>query len=180
MLFREIELKLADMEDRSRRCNIHVIGLKDGLEGSNAIQYLTRSLPEWFPTFAEVYIEIMRAHRFYSDDKWGANHILIFNVPRYRTRQGQKVSFFPCYSNVTVKRRQAFYQAMDTARDKCLDFILLYPATWKIKEGTLYRSFTLPKDAEDYVNSTTAKLVAPAGGHQHLGFPPKQDSGGSL
>ena len=144
--FGELELKMADLEDRSRRCNIRVIGLKERLEGFNAIQYLTHSLPKWFPALADVPVEVMSAHRIYSDAKQGDNRTLIFNVLRYTTRQailraakkdplsvdGRKVSFSPDYSNFMVKRRQAFHQAMDTARNKCLDFFLLYPATLKI------------------------------------------------
>ena len=61
-VFQELEVKLADMEDRNQRCNIHVIGLKEGLEGSNAIQYLSRSLSNWFPQLADAQIDIMRAH----------------------------------------------------------------------------------------------------------------------
>ena len=83
--FGELELKMADMEDS--RCNIRVIGLKERLEGSNAIQYLTHSLPKWFPALADVPVEVMSAHRIYSDAKQGDNRTLIFNVLRYTTRQ---------------------------------------------------------------------------------------------
>jgi len=51
-----MELKLADMEDRNRRCNIHVTGLGEGLEGSNATQFLSNSLPKWFPTLGDIQI----------------------------------------------------------------------------------------------------------------------------
>lgn len=54
-----MELKLADMEDRNRRCNIRVTGLEEGLEGSNATQFLSHSLPKWFPTLGDIQIEIM-------------------------------------------------------------------------------------------------------------------------
>lgn len=57
-----MELKLADMEDRNRRCNIRVTGLEEGLEGSNATQFLSHSLPKLFPTLSDIQIEIMRAH----------------------------------------------------------------------------------------------------------------------
>ena len=84
-----MELKLADMEDRNRSCNIRVIGLAEGLEGSNAAQFLKHSLPKWFPTLGDIQIEIMRAHRIYNDNarNRGANRTLIFNVLRYSTRQ---------------------------------------------------------------------------------------------
>lgn len=175
----ELEVKLADMEDRNRRCNIRVIGLKEGLEGSNAIQYLSSSLPIWFPKLADVQVEIMRAHRIYSgssNKKTINNRMLIFNVFRYTTRQailqaarknplsveGRRIRFSPDYSNYTVKRHQAFRQAMDSARDRGLDFFLLYPATLKIKEGTQYRAFTSAKDAEDYVNRATPHPIVSA------------------
>ncbi|KAI4824556.1 hypothetical protein KUCAC02_013060 [Chaenocephalus aceratus] len=91
-----MQLKLADMEDRSRRCNVR------NLKG-----------------------ELMRAHRIYSDDRKkqvGATRTLIFNVLRYTTRQdilraakkapltidGRRIHFSPDYSSYTVKRRQAF------------------------------------------------------------------------
>lgn len=94
------------------------------------------------------------------------NRTLIFNVLRYTTRQaillaarknpliieGRKIRFSPDYSNYTVKRRQAFQQVMNAARNKGLDFFLLYPATLKIKEGSQYRAFTSAKDAEMYVD----------------------------
>ncbi len=43
-----MERKLADMEDRNRRCNIRITGLEEGLEGSSATQFLAHSLPKWF------------------------------------------------------------------------------------------------------------------------------------
>lgn len=88
-----MELKLADFEDRNRRCNrrcnIRVIGLKEGIEGANAIQFLSRSLPQLFPSLSSTSIEIMRAHRIYNNSatRRGETRTLIFNVLRYTTRQ---------------------------------------------------------------------------------------------
>lgn len=177
-VLQELEFKLADMEDRNRSCNIRVIGLKEGLEGSNTVQYLMRALPKWFPVLADVQIEIMRAHRIYSSTHKGsvANRTLIFNILRYTTRQailhaarkaplsieGRKIRFSADYSNGTVKRRQAFRQAMDAAWDKGLEFFLLYPATLKVKEGAQFRAFTSAKDAEDYVNRIASHQSATA------------------
>lgn len=79
-----MEAKLADLEDHNRQCNIQVISLPEGVEGSNAAQYLTRSLPKWFPTLDGCNIEIMRAHQIYSDNASyrGANRTLTFNTQR--------------------------------------------------------------------------------------------------
>lgn len=148
-----MELKLADMEDRNR-CNIHVTGLEEGLEGSNATQFLSHSLPKWFPALDDTQIEIMRAHRIYNDNarNRGANRNLIFNVLRCSTHQailhaprkdplsinGQKIS----------PNRQGFLQAMDAAQAKGLEFFPLYPVTLKVKHGAQFKAFTLPKEVK--------------------------------
>uniref|UniRef100_A0A3P8UEM9 L1 transposable element RRM domain-containing protein n=1 Tax=Amphiprion percula TaxID=161767 RepID=A0A3P8UEM9_AMPPE len=158
----------ADMEDRTRRCNIRVIGLKEGVEGPNVVQYLTRSLPKWFPSLRSEPVEIMRAHRIYMGRAARDRpRTLIFNTLHYTTRQailraakkdpvtvdGKTLRFAVDYSNHTVKRRQSFAQAMDTARNRGIEFFLLYPATLKIKTGTDYQTFNHPTDAEDFLRS---------------------------
>lgn len=114
-----LELKLADMKDRNRRCNIRIIGLKEGAEGSNSVQFLNRALLEWFLSLPAEHPEIMRAHRIY-DGRSARDRprTLIFKVLRYTTRQailraakkdpvtidGKRVRFAADYSNYTVKR----------------------------------------------------------------------------
>lgn len=175
-----MQLKLADMEDRSRRCNVRVIGLPEGIEGSNAVQYLTKSLPKWFPTLGNLDGEIMRAHRVYSDNrKRSGPRTLIFNTLRYTTRQlilraakkspltmnGRPVRLSPDYSGYTVKRRQAFTQAMNMARAKGVEFFLLYPATLKVKAAGKTEAFQSAEDAEDFISSLPAPRVPPAAGN---------------
>lgn len=183
-----MELKLADMEDRNRRCNIRVTGLEEGLEGSSATQFLARSLPKWFPILDGRQIEIMRAHRIYNDNarNRGVSRTLIFNVLRYPTRQailqaarkdpltigGRRIRFSPDYSSFTVKRRQSFHQAMDAARAKGLDFFLIYPATLKIKDGAQYKAFTSPGEAESFLAEVrTPRPETAAGGDEHASPP---------
>ena len=81
---------------------------------------------------------------------------LIFDVLRYttlrrriRSPDGKKVRFAADYSNHTVNRRQT----MDTARERGVEFFLLYPATLKVKDGAGYRVFNNLRDAEDFLNS---------------------------
>lgn len=173
-----MQRKLADMEDRSRRCNVRVIGLPAGSEGNNAVQFLTKSLPKWFPTLSNMEGEIMRAHRVYSDDRKKSRGppTLIFNTLRYTTRQlilsaakksplivnGRPVRFSPDYSGHTVKRRQAFTQAMNMARAKGVEFFLLYPATLKVKAAGKTEVFQSAGDAEDFIGSLPAPRAPPA------------------
>ncbi len=42
--------KVAEMEDRSRRSNLRLVGLPELAEGENAIQFLQDNLPLWIPS----------------------------------------------------------------------------------------------------------------------------------
>ncbi|KAL7405676.1 hypothetical protein ABVT39_005620 [Epinephelus coioides] len=59
----QIQSKLADLEDRSRRDNLRLIYLQEGEEKGNALAYLSANIPKWFPKLAANPPELMRAHR---------------------------------------------------------------------------------------------------------------------
>lgn len=46
------EEKMADLEDRSRRDNVHILKLPEGVESTNLMAYISGSLPVWFPSLA--------------------------------------------------------------------------------------------------------------------------------
>lgn len=62
-----MQRKVADMADRSWYCKVCVFGLLEGTEGSNAVQFLAKSLLKWFPTLSNMDSEIMPPHCLYSD-----------------------------------------------------------------------------------------------------------------
>lgn len=183
-----MQRKIANMEDRSRCCNVRVIGLPERVEGSNTVQFLTSSLPKWFPTLSAMDGEIMRAHRVYSNDRKKSNgpRTLIFNTLRFTTRQlilraskksplvmnGRSVRFSPDYSGYTVKRRQAFAQAMNTARNKGVEFFLLYPATLKVKAAGKTEVFQSVAVAEDFIKSLPTPQASAAAEDDNSGAGP--------
>ncbi|ROL46832.1 LINE-1 type transposase domain-containing protein 1 [Anabarilius grahami] len=60
--------KLVEMEDRSRRCNVRLVGLPESAEGENAVQFLQEHLPKWIPSLqGGGKIEIQHAHRIYGN-----------------------------------------------------------------------------------------------------------------
>lgn len=86
--FITLRQKLTEMEDRSRRCNIRLVGLAKSAEGENAIQFLQQNLPVWILSLAGEKIEIQRAHRIYtSQDKPSRPRTLIFQLLRYQDRE---------------------------------------------------------------------------------------------
>ncbi len=54
--------KMTDIEDRN---NVRLVGLPEGMEGSNAAGFLTVNLSKWIPSLRGCDIEIDRAHRVY-------------------------------------------------------------------------------------------------------------------
>ncbi len=77
---------MTDMEDRSRRNNVRLVGL-EGAEGSNAAGFLRVNLSKWIPSLRGRDIEIDRAHRVYDGRKNSDRPCtLIFRVLRWHDR----------------------------------------------------------------------------------------------
>lgn len=164
-----LEAKLADLEDRSRRDNIRIMGIAEGDEGSNAVQYISSNLPKWFPSLREERFEIMRAHRLPLPRGAGASgsRTLICKMLRFTDRDrilkaarltpltigDRSIRFSADYSQHTIARRRLFSAAMDTARKRGVQAFLLYPARLKVIRGSLQRVFDSHTEAEDFLNA---------------------------
>lgn len=164
-----VEAKMADLEDRSRRANIRVVGLSEGSEGSDAVAFLKRSLTSWFPVL-DKNIEIMRAHRTYSGKN--ANlpdrpRVLIFSLLRYTDRQsilqaarkkplvvdGKEVRFFADYSKYTAQRRKKFAHLIGRARSSGIQTFLIYPAKLRLIHESKAHLFETPEAAAEFLDS---------------------------
>lgn len=164
-----LEAKLADLEDRSRRGNVRIVGLEEGLEGSDATAYLTRSIPLWFPSLVGRQLEIMRAHRIYANKRSGSAfpRTVVVNFLRHSDRDvvlqaarkqplslsGRAVKIFPDFSNFTAQRRKGFSGIIRSVRSMGLQAFLLYPASLKILQGNEAHLFKTPDAAEVFLNS---------------------------
>ncbi|KAK5876395.1 hypothetical protein CesoFtcFv8_025753 [Champsocephalus esox] len=60
------EQQIADLEDRNRKCNIRVYGLREDAEGDAPVQFLERMITTWFPALKQLKPEIERAHRIFA------------------------------------------------------------------------------------------------------------------
>ncbi|MGH0137496.1 UNVERIFIED_CONTAM: hypothetical protein FKN15_063880 [Acipenser sinensis] len=147
-----IEAMMADLENRNLRNNLCLIGLKEGDEGSNPIDFLSKTLPLCFPTLSGKTIEIMRAHRIYSDQSKSRDRprTLIFKLLRYSHRQAVlqaarknasqstagNIRVYPDYKNIMAQCHRALSHPITFARSRGLQALLLYPATLKIHHGS--------------------------------------------
>lgn len=58
-----VEDEEARQQDRARRNNLHLAGLKEGAEGDDPVGFLRKMIPQWLPSLEGSNIEVMRAHR---------------------------------------------------------------------------------------------------------------------
>ncbi len=175
---------MTDIEDRSRRNNVRLVGLPEGAEGSNAAGFLRVNLSKWIPSLKGCNIEIDRAHRVY-DGRKGSDRprTLIFRVLRWHdrseipkgarqaypmkcTQDNVMLQFFSDFSPATASRRKSFIPVLKKMSALGLQPFLTYLAVIKLRHKGEPRSFDSPQKAEDFISSLSQKktyTVAPQG-----------------
>lgn len=175
---RACEDKLIQMEDRARRDNLLIFNVKEGAESGNALAYLTRKIPKWFPAFASAPPELMRCHRLGplrapAPGNTRRPRPLIAKCLRYTDRDrllnearenppeedGIQLKFAADYSSATTERRKPCYKVMHKARNMGLKAFLLYPATIKLTRGSEIHLFEEPSKAENFLASINASGI---------------------
>ncbi len=156
---------MTDIEDRSRRNNVRLVGLPEGAEGPDAAGFLRVNLSKWIPSLRGRDIEIDRAHRVYDGGK-GSDRpcTVIFRVLRWHdrsdilkgARQAYPVKcaqnnvsllFFPDFSPATAIRRKAFGPVLTKMTG-------LRRKLWHKGEQ---KSFDSPQKADDFVSSLSQR-----------------------
>lgn len=172
----ELTEKLTDLEDRSRRNNVRIVGLPEGAEGSDAVSYLKANLPLWIPSLKGQSIDIERAHRVYhdaDDAKPNKPRTLIFKLLRWQDRSDilsgahqafpvksandDSLLFFPDYSRATTSKRKSFDAVKKKAKAMGLHNFLRYPAVLKIDHGGKKLSFQTPEAAENFIGTLSRR-----------------------
>ncbi len=143
--------KMTDMEDRSRRNNVRLVGLPEGMKGPDAASFLRANLSKWIPSLRGRDIEIDRAHRMYDGGRGSDRpRTLIFRVLRWNN---VTLLFFPDFSPATAIRRKAFGPVLKKMTALGLQPFLIYPAVIKLRHKGEERSFDSPQKAEDFISS---------------------------
>ncbi len=176
--------KMTDIEDRSRRNNVMLVGLPEGAEGSDVAGFLRVNLSKWIPSLKGRNIEIDRAHRVYDGRKNSDRpRTLIFRVLRWHdrleilkgarqaypvkcTQDNVTLLFFPDFSPATTTRRKILVPVLRTMTALGLQPFLAYPAVIKLRHGGEQRIFDSLRKVEDFISSLSQKktfAAAPQG-----------------
>uniref|UniRef100_H2ZT69 L1 transposable element RRM domain-containing protein n=1 Tax=Latimeria chalumnae TaxID=7897 RepID=H2ZT69_LATCH len=156
-----------NLENRSRKNNVRIIGFPEGVEEGNPMNFLQKVLPGLLDLEGKI-LEMERAH-------WAlgphpapgqSTRALIVKLLRYPTRdlllqaaklKGQvmwrehRISIFPDWSRELQLKRQWFWDIRKILREKKIKYGLFYPAILKITVNGEALAFTNPEDARKFL-----------------------------
>ncbi|XP_070404858.1 uncharacterized protein [Nothobranchius furzeri] len=138
--------KIPALDDQSRRNNIRILNLKEGIELNNALSYLRSNLLVWFPELAGSPPDVTRVRRVGQPGASGSPRTLVVCFLRANDRDrilalarksevsvaGKSVQFAADFSDETVRRRRRCFPVLSRARALGLQAFLLYPANIKV------------------------------------------------
>lgn len=164
-----------DLENRGRRCNLRLVGLQEGAEGSDPVHFFERWLPDYLKIATKAgRIKLDRAHRSLAPlpgPKQRPRPVIIkfHNFtdkqrvldaarrvgmdPERSTDAGPRISFFNDYSAMVIKKRKAFDDVKRRLQKMKIEYALLYPATLRLTVNGTVKRFASSDDATAFVDS---------------------------
>uniref|UniRef100_H3A364 L1 transposable element RRM domain-containing protein n=1 Tax=Latimeria chalumnae TaxID=7897 RepID=H3A364_LATCH len=131
----KLQDKADDLENRSRRCNLRLVGLPEGEEA-------------WLPTLLNLpelsdNLEIERAHRTFLSKVRNVDRprMLLFKLLRYRDKEtilrqarnlGPLTFNKPIYLFPDMRKRKSFSDVKWLCKDLAIPFALLFPARLRV------------------------------------------------
>ncbi|KAL7881004.1 hypothetical protein SRHO_G00032580 [Serrasalmus rhombeus] len=163
-------LKLDDLEGRSRRNNIKIVGVPEGEEKGKPVEFVAGLLPKLLGAthFVEPLI-VDRAHRVLQPKppEGAKPRTIIARVHFYTEKErilrlragcnldynGHKVYIFPDYTAEVLSQRRSFRDVMQALRALQVTHTLRFPTKLCVQHNGQLKSFTSPAEAARFVES---------------------------
>lgn len=166
--------KLTDLESRSRRSNIKIVGLPEKVEKGNPTHFIADLLPKLlgsdnFPAG----LKVDRAHRIGAQSSSAQPRTMIVKIHHFPEKEkilnlarlqspltfnGARISIYPDFPPEVSEQRRAFDGVKKKLREAGIKHGLLFPARLNLTFGTEQKTFLKPTDAEAFID----KFVTPA------------------
>lgn len=161
--------KVDDLENRSRRCNLRIIGLPETVKGPDLFTFLQETLPDLLQIQEACSgLVVERAHRLgpVRSPSEGRPRVVIFKSLSFvhkeaiwqASRQqkdlrwnGARLHIFQDYSAEVTRARKEFTPICSRLVKENRKFALLFPARLRIYDGNSFKEFTVVKDALGYL-----------------------------
>lgn len=172
-----IRLKMDDLEGRSRRNNIRILGIPEKAEKGNPTQFIADLIPTVLGATSFPHsIKVDRGHRIGRLTNDSARpRVLIARIHHFPEKEtiirlaraqqplryeGARIYIYPDYPVEVMKKRQAFDGVLKKLRGSGVVYGLYYPARLRVSHGSTDKSFLSPCEAERFVDS----FLSSAGG----------------
>uniref|UniRef100_H3AKL6 L1 transposable element RRM domain-containing protein n=1 Tax=Latimeria chalumnae TaxID=7897 RepID=H3AKL6_LATCH len=169
----KLQEKTDDLENRSRRRNLRLVGLPEGEEGKDPSPFLE----SWLPSFLNLpdlsnNLEVERAHQAFLPRTSSTDRprMLIFKLLRYRDkevilRQARNLGTLT-FKNFQMsadlfQKRKSFFGVKRLCKDLDIPFALLFPARLWIDFQGQRLFFTNPLDAENHMKMASLPQDSP-------------------
>ena len=168
---RALEYRAEDAENRSRRNNLRIVGLPEGVEGRAPAHFAEELLRSLMP-LAQLsqYFAVERAHRVppRPGPEGAPPRTFILRLQNFRDRdellrasraagelpyRNVRLLLFPDYTMETQRLRRSFDGVKAALRRKGLKYSVLFPAKLRVVDGETVRFFTNPRDASAWVET---------------------------
>lgn len=163
-------------ENRSRRDNIRIIGLKEGTEGKNAVIFFETWLHDTLDLKTKRgFIKIDRAHRALGPRKSNSNRPVIIKLHNYGDKQiilsafrekgdildqGNKIYIRQDLSAAVREARRKFNDTCEQLIQRGIRFQMRYPATLFLTVQGELHSFETPQEVEKFMSRTEGLSIA--------------------
>lgn len=169
---KELKVKLDDLENRSRRNNIRIIGLPEKIEGQQPTAFIDTLLREIFGSEAfPTSLIADRAHRIAMVRKNSADNRprpFIVRIHHFQTKErilklareascvsfrGSEIHIFPDFSAEVSKRRAAYVPVKSQLKKAGFNYRMLFPAKLQVTDQDGQRHvFVSPEEAKGFVD----------------------------
>lgn len=168
--------KVDDLENRSRRSNIRIVGVPEREEGRDPVAFFENWLMDIMgKNILSPFFAIERAHRVptRSPPPGAPPRPILMKLLHFRDRDailraardkgeisihGHRVSFYPDFSNDVQKKRMQFLDIKKRLRGLGVSYSMLYPAKLRVAALDATHFFDSPKDALTWLDSNERSL----------------------
>ena len=163
-----LEDRAEDAENRSRRNNLRLVGIPEGID----TQDMTQLIEDWFRSWVlgealTGNFAVERAHRSLGarPPPGAPPRAIITRILNFRDRytilraarkaqdlrfQNSKIMIFPDYSRAVQSRRRSFEEVKQKLRTMNIQYMLLFPARLKVIHHTKTHFFDSPNQAWEW------------------------------
>lgn len=160
-----LEAKIEDLENRGRRKNLRLLGIREGAEGKRPlIEYVTEMLPRWLGQPHKSFT-LERAHRTLVTARPGQNRAVLLRFLNFQEKEyvyrearkqqiiheGQKITFSHDFSAETARTRKSFQPLIKNYIDiNAFRGFQYNPCRLRILHGGKIHLFSTPKEADEF------------------------------